>query len=301
VTTAYVFPGQGSQTPGMGRAFHEAWPATRTRFDDLAAATDLDLRRLCFEADEGTLRATANTQPAVYATSVAAYAGAVERAGEPDYVAGHSLGHLTAATVAGAIEPRDGLDLVRRRGELMARTARRDGPGTMVAVLLADPSVVTAACEAVEGASVAAYNAPRQTVVSGTGAAVERVKSGIEDRTRARFADLDVGAAFHSPVMEAAAGPFAAALDGTRFDRGAIPVCSDVSTDVYADPAVARRDLAAQVTAPVDWVGVVDTLTGRGVDRFVEFPPAGALVDLVERIVPDAEAVALDAPEDVTA
>jgi [acyl-carrier-protein] S-malonyltransferase len=280
----------------MGRAFYDAWPATRSRFDALDEAADVDLSRLCFGADEETLRATANTQPAVYATGVAAHAGALERLDAPDFVAGHSLGHLTAATAAGALDPREGIELVRRRGELMQRAAERDGPGTMVAVLLADPNAVVDACDGVEGAGVAAFNAPRQTVVSGTEAAVERVTSAVEDETRVRITALDVGAAFHSPVMRSAADPFAAALDRTDFDRASIPVCSDVSTAVYTAPAVARRDLAAQLTAPIDWVGVVEALAARGVDRFVEFPPAGTLASLVEKVAPDAETIALDSP-----
>ncbi|MFB6303092.1 MAG: ACP S-malonyltransferase [Haloferacaceae archaeon] len=298
MTTAYLFPGQGSQTPGMGRAFYEAWPATRARFDDLDAATDADLAGLCFEADAATLRATANAQPATFATAVAAYAGAVERVGPPDYVAGHSLGHLTAAVAAGMLASTDGIDLVRRRGDLMARAARAGGPGTMVAVLLADPDAVADACAAHDGAAVAAYNAPRQTVVSGEQEAVAAVRAAIEERTRARFVDLDVGAAFHSPVMRSAEEPFADAVAGTPLREATTPVCSDVSGEVYTDPTVARRDLPAQLTSPVDWVGVVEALAARGVDRYVEVPPAGALVEFVERIDPGAETVALETPAD---
>lgn len=298
MTTAYLFPGQGAQTPGMGRAFHEAWPAARARFEDLDAAADRDLATLCFDADAATLRATANAQPATFATGLAAYAGAVERIGLPDYVAGHSLGHLTAAAAAGMLDTRAGVDLVERRGEAMARAARADGPGTMVAVLLADPDAVADACAARDGAAVAAYNAPRQTVVSGTEAAVAAVRSALDERTRARFVDLDVGAAFHSPVVRSAAGPFADAVTEAPLSGADVPVCSDVSGTVYTDPAVARRDLPAGLTAPVDWVGVVEALAARGVDRYVEFPPAGTLVDFVERVAPDARTVALETPAD---
>lgn len=301
MSTAYLFPGQGSQTPGMGRAFYEAWPATRARFDALDGGSDLDLAALCFEADAGTLRATANAQPATFATGIAAYAGAVERIGPPDYVAGHSLGALTAAAAAGMLAPDAASDLVRRRGELMARAARANGPGTMVAVVGADSETVAEACAAREGAAVAAYNAPRQIAVSGRREAVAAVRSAIDERTRARFVDLDVGAAFHSPVMRAAEGPFADAVDGAPFRTATVPVCSDVSGEVYRDPSVARRDLAAALTSPVDWVGAVEALADRGVDRYVEFPPAGTLVDLVGRIDSGAEALALAAPADAEA
>lgn len=298
MSTAYVFPGQGSQEPGMGRSFYEAWPETRARFDALDAAVGIDLADRCFEGDAATLRETATTQPATYAVGVAVHAGASERIGPPDYVAGHSLGHLTAATVAGVLDPLDGIDLVRRRGEAMARAARVDGPGTMVAALLADPAVVADACATHDGAAVAAFNAPRETVVSGTEAAVAAVRSTLDadDRTRVRFVDLDVGAAFHSPVVRSAVGPVADAVDATPFRAADVPVCSDVTAEVYTDPGVARRDPVDGLTAPVDWVGVVETLADRGVDRYVEFPPTGALSDLIERIDPDAETVALDAP-----
>lgn len=295
--TAYVFPGQGSQAPRMGKAFYDAWPATCEQFDTLSDATDLSLHRLCFEADANTLRTTANTQPAVYATGVSTYAGVTDRRGEPDFVAGHSLGHLTAATAAGVITPSEGIGLVRRRGELMQQAAERHGPGTMVAVLLADPSEVEAACENYTDVSVAGFNGPRQTVISGAESAVERVRSELSAETRARFSELDVGAAFHSPIMETAVTPFEEALDDVSFDTASIPVCSDVSSDVYTDPAVARRDLSDQLTAPIDWVGVVEALTDRGIDRFVEFPPSGTLVSLTEKIAPDVETLALESPD----
>jgi [acyl-carrier-protein] S-malonyltransferase len=281
----------------MGKAFYDAWPATRERFETLSDATDLPLSRLCFEAGADTLRRTANTQPTVYATGVATYAGVTDRLGEPDFVAGHSLGHLTAATVAGLVTPSDGIGLVRRRGELIQQAAERNGPGTMVAVLLADPAEVARTCENVTGVSVAGFNGPRQTVISGTESAVKRVKAELSAESRARFSELDVGAAFHSPIIEPAVAPFDEALDDVSFDTASIRVCSDVSADVYTDPAVARRDLSDQLTAPTDWVGVVETLTDRGVDRFVEFPPSGTLVSLIEMIAPGVETLALESPD----
>ncbi|MFB6280866.1 MAG: ACP S-malonyltransferase [Haloferacaceae archaeon] len=298
MSTAYLFPGQGSQRPGMGRAFYEAWPATRERFDALDAATDADLAGLCFDADAATLRATANAQPATFATGLAAYAGAVERIGPPDYVAGHSLGHLTAAAAAGLLPPEAGVGLVRRRGELMARAARERGPGTMVAVGPADPGTVAAACAEREGVAVAAYNAPRRTVVSGVREAVAAARAAVGERTRARFVDLDVAAAFHSPVVQPAVEPFADAVADAPLRAADRPVCSDVSGAVYTDPSVARREWVEALTAPVDWVGAVEALADRGVDRYVEFPPAGTLTDLVTRIDPDAETTALEAPAD---
>ena len=299
MSTAYVFPGQGSQFPGMGRSFYDNLEATRRRFDELDAAVDVDLYDLCFEGDTETLRRTSNTQPAVFATGVATYAGVRERLGPPDYVAGHSLGHITAAAAAGALTDDAGIELVRRRGELLEAAARADGPGTMVSVLLADPEAVVEACEQYPDASVAGFNGPRHTVVSGRRDAVAGVRADLDDRGRTRFVGLDVGAAFHSPVMESATEPFADVLEATPFRPAALPICSDVTGEIYTDPAVARRHLAAQLTAPIDWVSVIERFADRGVTQYVEFPPAGTLSELIDRIVPDAEIVTLERPADI--
>ena len=298
MTTALLFPGQGSQRPGAGESFHDAWPETRRRFDRLDERYDGDLRALCFDAEEFRLRRTEHTQPAVYAVGVAVAGAIRERYGPAvDLVAGHSLGHFTAAAHAGLYDPADGLALVAARGRAMARAAREAGPGRMVAVLVADPETVTAACRAVEGASVAAYNADRQTVVSGFEAAVERVRERVEREERARFSELDVGAAFHSPVMAGAVDPVAAAVERTPTARARLPVVSDVTGERYTAPAVARRDLVDQVRSPVDWRAVTRTLEAAGVDRYVELPPAGTLAGFVERAT-DATVVTLDRPAD---
>lgn len=299
MATAYVFPGQGSQVPGMGRTFYEDLGATRKRFDKLDAAIDIDLYDLCFEADSETLRRTSNTQPAVFAIGAATYAGVRDQLGPPDYVAGHSLGHITAAAAADALSDEAGIELVRRRGELLQAAARADGPGTMVSVLLADPDTVIEVCEQYPNAGVAGFNGPRHTVVSGRSDAVAEVRADLDDRGRTRFVDLDVGAAFHSPVMESATDPFADVLEATPFQPAALPICSDVTGEVYTDPAVARRHLTTQLTAPIDWVSVIERLADCGVTQYVEFPPAGTLAELIDRIVADAKIVTLERPADI--
>lgn len=297
MTTAFVFPGQGSQQPGMGEAFYEAWPETQTRLDALSDVLGDDLATLCFDEDEETLRATHNTQPALFGLGVSVYEGLVARTDlRPDYVAGHSLGHFTALAAAGALDPADGAGLVRQRGELLAAAGRDAGPGTMLAVLLADPDDVAAACAPRENVGVGLYNGPRQTVISGTREGVTAVREELEAGTRARFRELDVAAAFHSPVMADAVDDVGRAMASVSLASARVPVVSDVSRRVYTDPEVARRDLSEQVTSPVDWHGVVERLRGEGVDRFVAFPPAGVLASLVERIAPGAEVVALDTP-----
>ncbi len=298
-TTAFVFPGQGSQRPGMGAAFYEAWPEMRAQFDALDDALDADLHRLCFEGTADELRRPRNTQPAVLAVSYATYAGFLDRTGDhPDFVTGHSLGHFTALGAAGMVDSETLVGLVRARGECMEAAAERDGPGTMLAVLLADPETVTEACRGRDDVGVALYNGPHQTVVSGTEGGVAAVREAVEDETRARFRELDVGAAFHSPVMASAVEPVRELMATASFSSASIPVVSDVRGEPYTEPATAREDLGAQVTSPVDWVGVVETLSARGVDRYVEFPPAGTLTGLIERIQPEAECVALESPAD---
>jgi [acyl-carrier-protein] S-malonyltransferase len=293
----------------MARPFAEAWPETRATLErlDAAAGGERDLLELCCAeaTDPARLGRTEHAQPAVYATGVAAAAGlrtATDCECEPALVAGHSLGHLTAGAVAGLFEPAAGFALAEARGEAMARAGERDGPGRMVAVLLADPGTVVAACDETAGASVAGFNAPRQTVVSGRHEAVARATDRIEETaTRSRFVDLDVSAAFHSRVMASAADPVRTALDATPMDRSRVPVVSDVSGIAYREPATAREELAAQVRCPVDWRGVVETLRERGVDRYVEVPPAGTLAGFVGELDPDATVVALDGPADAAA
>ncbi|WP_323191381.1 ACP S-malonyltransferase [Halostella sp. PRR32] len=297
--TAFLFPGQGSQTVGMGRDFHDDWPEVRETFDRLDAALDRDLRGLCFDGTADAIRRPSNTQPLLLATGIAVYEGVTGRFGvEPALVAGHSLGHFTALAAAGAMNPEAAVELTRQRGQCMERAAAADGPGTMVAVLLADPDAVAEACSAREDVGVALYNAPKQTVVSGTAEGVAAVRETLDERTPARFRELDTGAAFHSPVMASAVDCVETAMTGVTLREAGIPVVSDVTGEVYTDPSVARRDLTAQITSPVDWVRVVERLRTRGIERFVEFPPAGVLSTLVERVAPEADCISLETPAD---
>jgi [acyl-carrier-protein] S-malonyltransferase len=306
VTTALLCPGQGSQTPGMGEGFYRASGVFRDRFDALADVADErgvtdDLRRLCFDADAETLARTRYTQPAVYAVSTAAARTVAERTDlAVDIVAGHSLGHYTALVAAGMCAVEDGLKLVAKRGTAMER-AGTGVSGRMVAVFLADPESVTDVCAPLRSVAVAGYNTDRQTVVSGPADGVETALSRIRERAdRVRSRDLPVGTAFHSPLMTPATGAVTDALQGTRLQPAERPVVSDVTGEPYTDPGVARLDLAEQVVSPVRWTDVVATLRERGVDRYVELPPAGTLSQFVERLHPEATVVSLETPGDLT-
>ncbi|MBX0288652.1 ACP S-malonyltransferase [Haloarcula salinisoli] len=298
-TTAVLFPGQGSQQPEMGQAFYDAWPATREWFDTLSAAVDIDVRELCFDGDHTVLTKTENTQPCVYTTGVATFAGLADRHGiVPDYVAGHSLGHFSALTAAGGLDPETGVGLVRERGRQMQQAAEQGAEGEMMAVLCRDTTAVEQACDRVEGANVAARNTDSQTVVSGPEPAVSQVRDRIDDETRARFTTLDVGAAFHSGQMETAATAFTEKLAETSFERADIPVVSDVSGDVYHGDTQVVQELGSQVVGTVDWCAVVETLAGAGVERYIEMPPAGTLTGFIERLCPEAETIPLESPAD---
>ncbi|MEZ3145509.1 ACP S-malonyltransferase [Halobaculum sp. MBLA0143] len=297
--TALLCPGQGSQTSGMGAAFYDAWPEFREAFARLDGSLDLDLETLVFESSDDRLRETRYTQPAVFAVGVTA-ARATDRRFDvdPTFFAGHSLGHFTALAAAGALPAGAGAELVAERGRLMQRAGERDGPGTMVAVLLTDPGDVAEVCADYSDVSVAVYNGRRQTVVSGATDQVTAVREELSETHTARFEELDVGTAFHSPLMSSAVDPFEAALAETAFETADAPVVSDVTGDPYTDGSRARSQLATQLTNPVRWTDVVAHLDEAGVDRYVELPPAGTLAALVERAGVSGEVVTLDEPTD---
>lgn len=298
VKTAFVFPGQGSQEPGMLDPFREAWPTVTERLD---AVDDGHLQSLLSEADAETLRDPANTQQAVLATGVVVQRELRDRFDiEPDIVAGHSLGHISAATAAGALSLPDAVDLVKRRGELMAMAEAEAGPGTMIAVSLAAPDDVADIVASFDGVTVAGYNSSKQTVISGERSAVTAAADAIEQELpRARSTELEVGSAFHSPVMDPATEPFGTALAETTFANPSTLLVSDVTGERYADPAQLQTDLEAQLTAPIRWISVVETLVERGVERVVELPPAGTLTTLTERITTELEVTPLASPADI--
>lgn len=297
--TAFVFPGQGSQEPGMLSAFADAWP---TVSETLRSIGDQQLRSLVFEADETTLRQPANTQQAVLATGLAVTRELQARTGlEPDLVAGHSLGHISAAAAGGAISVSDAIPLVRQRGQLMAMAERTAGPGTMVAVSLARAEAVTEIVSSYEEVSVAGYNSPRQTVISGpTGSVTEACRAIETQVSRARTTELDVGSGFHSSVMAPAIEPFEAALGEIDLSTPEIPIVSDVTGERHTDPAQLRTDLSEQLTAPIRWTDVVETLVENDVDRVVELPPAGTLSTLIERTTDEIRVLPVTDPSDIT-
>jgi [acyl-carrier-protein] S-malonyltransferase len=308
VSTAWIFPGQGSQVVGMGRDLYAASPAARQAFDMADAALGFGLAQLCFEGPEEQLTATENAQPALLATCIALLAALAERDSElgslaweerlvafveqrAAYVAGHSLGEYSALVAAGAIDYMTALRLVRRRGELMSEARE----GAMAAVLGADELVLEEACRAAahpgELVVVANYNAPGQLVISGAAAAVERAGQIAKAKGAKRSIPLKVSAAFHSPLMRSAADGLRAALEAAPIRDARVPVLANVSGVPIEAAADVRAELAAQVTAPVRWIAMVQYMAAAGADRFVEVGPGAVLAGLVRRIAPGAALV----------
>ena len=276
---AFVFPGQGSQRPGMGRRWVEADP-----FDEASDATGLDVRHLVCDADEGELQRTDHAQVATAACGLAAWR-ALRRAGvEPDLVAGHSLGELTALVAAGAVDLGAGLSLVGARGRAMAAAAALR-PGTMLALLGCDLGTAEALCTGAPGlVGVANVNGPDQIVLAGTPEGVDAVASAVPAGVRA--VRLSVGGAFHSPLMSPAVGPFAVAVGGTRWSDAEVPVVCNLDGRPHLCAAELVPRLVAQICSPVRWDACLWALRERGVTRVVEVGPGGVLTRLVRRQMP---------------
>lgn len=300
--TAWVFPGQGSQKVGMGRAWAESSPQTRATFEEASAALGLDLARLCFEGPESDLQLTENTQPAILTVSVAIARALAARGLAPDAVAGHSLGEYSAHVVAGTLTLADAARLVRRRGRLM-QEAVPVGVGAMAAVLGLAPEMVAqvaaaAAAECGEICSVANYNSPEQSVISGHAGAVARAAALAKERGAKRALPLPVSAPFHCALMAPARAGLAPDLAATTFAAPRVPVVVNVDARPVGEGAAARDALVRQIDGPVRWVESVRVLAGElGVARFVEVGPGAVLSGLVRRIAPEAEAFSLAEPD----
>jgi [acyl-carrier-protein] S-malonyltransferase len=290
---AFVFPGQGSQKVGMGKVWADAVPVAQETFMEADEALGFPLSRLCWEGPEEELNLTANTQPALVAVSIAVYRALAQLAPglAPLAMAGHSLGEYSALVAAGALDIPTALRLVRRRGELMSE-AREGG---MAAIIGIDEVLLEQICReaSAEDAPVviANYNSPGQLVISGADAAVERACALAKERGAKRALPLKVSAAFHSPLMRAAAEGLAAAVAQAAIVDARTPVISNVTAEPLAQADAIRRELIAQVTSPVRWIASVQRMSAAGVDTFVEIGPGSVLTGLIKRIAPDARLV----------
>lgn len=294
-TSAWVFPGQGAQTVGMGRDVYERFAAARAIFAAADEALGFSLSQVCFEGPPETLTATENAQPALLTVSSALLAAARELAGAdvplPAYMAGHSLGEYSALVAAGTLQFADAVRLVRRRGELMAAASE----GTMAAVMGLDLPTLQAVCTEAGAAGavvVANENSPGQLVISGSSAGVEQALALAKERGAKRVIPLSVSAAFHSPLMHTAAtGLEAAVAEIRQINAPRAPVISNVTTRPLTTATDIRTELVAQVTSPVRWIASVERMAAEGVTRFVEIGPGNVLTGLIKRITPGVELI----------
>jgi [acyl-carrier-protein] S-malonyltransferase len=289
-----LFPGQGSQKPGMAKDLADTLPQARHVFDMVDRTLGVSLSSLAFHGPEDELTATQNAQPALLAHGAAVWASVKERVGpHVRGAAGHSLGEFTAYYAAGSLSLGDAVTLVRRRGELMYDSGRQR-PGAMAAILGLDEGKVEEACRraSLDGARVvpANYNTPEQLVISGEIAAVERAMALAKELGAKRVVRLKVSGAFHSPLMEVAREGLREALEQADFTTPAFPVFSNVSAGAVTTVGEARRLLLEQLTSPVRWTEVVRGLAAAFPDAlFVEMGPGNVLTNLTKRIVPDVE------------
>lgn len=302
-TTVFLFPGQGSQKVGMGKELAAAYPEAKQVFEEADATLGLALSALAWDGPEAELNDTVNTQPALFVHSLAALRvlQAQQPGFVPAYVAGHSLGELSAAVAAGALDYAAGVQLVRRRGELM-KEAGRQAPGGMAAILGLDIPALDAICAeastADETVQVANDNCPGQVVISGHAAAVERAMLAAKAAGAKRALPLPVSIAAHSALMATAQAGFNAAVAAAHITDPTTPLIGNVSAAPLADAAALRADLEAQLTSRVRWTETIQALRAAGVNTFVELGTGNVLTGLLKRIDPDAVGIALGTPED---
>ena len=294
---ALLFPGQGSQEVGMGHSLAESYPAARETFAEADAVLGFSLSRLCFEGPKETLDDTVNTQPAIFATSMAALRvlDAADKLPSPAAVAGHSMGELTALTAAGALDFADGLRLVRERGRLMKLAGERS-PGGMAAVLKMDDAEVEKACreasdEIGRPVQIANYNSPGQIVISGDQKALARAIELLQARGGKRIIPLAVSIAAHSPLMATVVQEYRAAVKATPLRSPTVPVIANISARLLADVDEIRDELAGQLTWPVRWTASIQAMVAQGVTRLVEIGPKDVLTGLAKRIDPNVQAI----------
>ena len=290
---AYVFPGQGAQFVGMGKDMYENSELAKELFEKANEVLGFRITDLMFEGTDEDLRQTKVTQPAIFLHSVILTKTNADKF-TPDMVAGHSLGEFSALVAAGALDFEDGLRLVSKRAMAMQK-ACEIAPSTMAAIIGLADEKVEEICASIDGVVVPAnYNCPGQLVISGTHEAIDAACAKLTEAGARRALKLPVGGAFHSPLMEPAKEELAAAIEQTTFKTPICPVYQNVSTKGETDPEVIKKNLVAQLTAPVKWTQSVQNMVADGMEQLIECGPGAVLQGLVKKIEKTVEATAIE-------
>lgn len=285
---AYIFPGQGSQFPGMGKDLYENNPLAKELFEKANEILGFRITDIMFNGTEEELKQTKVTQPAIFLHSVI-LAKTLGASLKPDMVAGHSLGEFSALVGNGALSFEDGLRLVYQRALAMQKACEAK-PSTMAAVLGMEDSKVEEICSTIDGIVVAAnYNCPGQLVISGEVEAVNKACEALKAAGAKRALVLPVGGAFHSPLMEPARVELEAAINATHFSTPICPVYQNVTASAVSNPEEIKKNLIAQLTAPVRWTQSVKQMVADGATIFIEVGPGKVLQGLVKKIAPEVE------------
>ena len=282
--TAYIFPGQGSQFPGMAKDLYSKHKDLMERANDILGFRITDIM---FDGTAEDLKATRVTQPAIFLHSVLL---ALDQEEAPDMVAGHSLGEFSALVAAGAIGFEDGLRLVALRASAMQKCCEKV-PGTMAAIIKLTDDVIEQVCAGIPGVVPANYNSPGQVVISGEEAAIDQACEQLKAAGAKRALKLPVSGAFHSPLMEPAREQLAQAIEATPFQAPRCPVYQNVDALPHTDPQDIKANLLRQLTSPVRWTQTVQNMIGDGAGHFVELGPGEVLQGLVRRIATSEETV----------
>jgi [acyl-carrier-protein] S-malonyltransferase len=295
MSTAIMFPGQGSQSVGMGLDLYEGFPAAAAVIDTADEITGRSLSRLMFEGPAEALTDTINAQSAIYVINHACFVLFKERGGEFSMALGHSLGEYNALTAAGVIDFAEALSLIEKRAALMQAAATRS-PGKMLAVLgLDDEAVDRITADNGGNVTVANYNSPGQVIVSGDNRAVEAAAEAFKAAGARKVIELKVSGAFHSPLMREAETGMAGLLDETDFKQAEMPVCPNFTSEFTRDAAALKDALKMQITGSVKWTSSVRAASRAGADKFIEIGPGAVLSGLAKRILgPEAEIISLN-------
>lgn len=294
--TAFLFPGQGAQYPGMGKDLWETSAAVKELFELASDATGIGLRKLVFEGTEEDLKATDKQQVAITVVNLAAATLLKERGTHPDAVAGFSLGEFSALCEAGVVTVRDAIRIVRARGEIFERVSRSldvpTGSPGMAAIVGLEFEALVAALKGIEGVYPANYNSPTQVAISGTAKGLDAAEAALKSAGARRVIRLKVSGPFHSPLLEEARTAFGAFLESIAFSEPRVPLYQNVTGKRTVGAVEAKKASVEQVVSTVRWVDVERSLLADGVERFIEVGPGAVLAGLLKAVAQDKPCLA---------